>query len=352
MTLRARYFAILNILECWCEKNSDYVDQGFLGSSWTHFKCRYSFEIGRSTKRERVLEASAKNNLDRDTIEATEKLTQRTGENALRNNWEGVFAAVNTLAPKERTPAVAVHNDGNICLDSEDAFEAWSQHVITTFKAEVLQEEAPMAAPLVKKEFVWKEEYGLPQMPTSLMMKFARFELYVDGSFMEFGTGWGLVVVIVTSDSVYHLWDILAGPVPTNPRDDEYEGAQVGSNNTAELTAQLRGHRYGRLELPWSLPVVVRFDSFFANDVTSGQYNTKSNRMLSGMARGERSTHTAVREKLGGAHVRGHSDNPLNDRVDDAAKLGTKLVRTVSWCLNPKPYHVLFQEFPALQVFF
>lgn len=176
MTPRARYFAILNVLECWCGRNSDYTDQGFLGSSWTHFKCRYSVEIWRSAKQERVLEAAAKNNLDRDTIEATDKLTQRTEENALRNNWKGVFAAVNTPAPKERAPAVAVHNDdGNICLDSEDAFEAWSQHVITTFNAEVLHEEAPMAAPLVKKEFVWEEEYGLPQMPTSLVVKFARF---------------------------------------------------------------------------------------------------------------------------------------------------------------------------------
>lgn len=166
---------------------------------------------------------------------------------------------------------------------------------------------------------------------------------------MKFGTGWGLVVVIVTSDCVYHLWDILAGPVPTNPNDGEYEGAQVGSNNTAERTAQLRGHRYGRREIPWTLPVVVRFDSFFANDVAAGPYNTKSNMMLAGTTRGERSTHTAVREKLGGAHVRGHSDNPLNGLVDDAAKLGTKLVRTVTWRLSPKPYHVLFQEFPALQ---
>lgn len=350
MSLKTKYAAVLSVLEAWCEKNCDCARQRTLWFSWESAQITYAFEVWRSLRNEGVLEDESSRLLERDTIEATDKLTQRAEENALRNGWREVFQIVNTLAPKVRAPAVAVHNDeGDICLDDKDAFDAWSQHVITTFRAEIIEEEAPSPPPLGKKKFEWKSEYGSPQMPASLMLKSARIEVYIDGSFMKMGTGWGAVVILVAGDGAYYLWEMVAGPVITRPRHAEYEGAQVGSNNTAEVTAQLMAHRICRRTIPWCLPLMIRFDSLFANDVTAGVNPTKSNRMLAGKARGERGAHVATRTQLCAAHVRGHSDNPMNDLVDEVAKAGTTITETIYWRLDPKPYHTLFQIFPELK---
>ena len=73
-----------------------------------------------------------------------------------------------------------------------------------------------------------------------------RLTLYVDGSCdgnqnVDASTpaGWGVVVVEGDSGLGRGSGEImteLSGPVSTSPEDDEFIGAEVGSNNTAELS--------------------------------------------------------------------------------------------------------------------
>ena len=77
-----------------------------------------------------------------------------------------------------------------------------------------------------------------------------RLTLYVDGSCdgnqnvdAETPAGWGFVVIVGDSGLGRGSGDLVTeknGPVVTSPSEPEFIGAEVGSNNTAELQVFLR----------------------------------------------------------------------------------------------------------------
>ncbi len=117
---------------------------------------------------------------------------------------------------------------------------------------------------------------------------------------------WGFGFVIVVNDEV-----VCCG----------WGGGLKGSNNTAELTAAIKGiEKYVELEKSnpdWPCNVVLISDSMYCLGMASGQYNPSKNIELATKLEKLYSTYcTSTR------HVKGHSGNHLNDRCDALAKRG------------------------------
>lgn len=151
--------------------------------------------------------------------------------------------------------------------------------------------------------------------------------IYVDGSCeenrnvnAETPAGWGFCVVegdtglgrgrgeIVTEDS---------GIVITDETWKDFIGAEVGSNNTAELSAIAAA-------LSWLLkqgggsPVVIRADSQYALNIANGQWRAKKNRDLVSHVRLLWDEVSSLRD-LSGEHVRAHRGHRWNERADHLA---------------------------------
>ena len=114
-----------------------------------------------------------------------------------------------------------------------------------------------------------------------------RLSLYFDGSCQEnrnvtaeTPAGWG--VVVVRGDSGLGKGDgevveELSGPVITSTDGDGYLGAEVGSNNTGELSAMAHALRWLLIEGSTNA-VTIRGDSQFALKIAAGEWRTKANR--------------------------------------------------------------------------
>ena len=153
------------------------------------------------------------------------------------------------------------------------------------------------------------------------------FTIYVDGSCLDnqnvgpdAPTGWG--IVIVTGDSglgkgggeVIHEEN---GEVITDENDDDWIGAEVGSNNTAELSAFAMALRWLLLE-GGEGKALIRTDSTYAGNLADGTWKAKANRnLVSRMQKlwGEVST---LRE-LEWKHIRAHRGHRWNERADHLA---------------------------------
>ena len=116
-----------------------------------------------------------------------------------------------------------------------------------------------------------------------------RLTLYVDGSCdgnqnVDATTlaGWGVVVVEGDSGLGRGSGEIqteLSGPVSTSPEDEEFIGAEVGSNNTAELSGLFAALRWLLTEENED-PVCIRLDSQYAGNIATGAWRAKANREL------------------------------------------------------------------------
>ena len=101
-----------------------------------------------------------------------------------------------------------------------------------------------------------------------------RLTLYVDGSCdgnqnvdAETPAGWGFVVIVGDSGLGRGSGDLGTqqnGPVVTSPSEPEFIGAQVGSNNTAELSGFFAALRWLLTE-EHDDPVRIRADSQYAD---------------------------------------------------------------------------------------
>ena len=162
-------------------------------------------------------------------------------------------------------------------------------------------------------------------------------------------------MALVYNGSVYIIHK-QSGAVVTDPKDDRYIGAEVESNNTGELSGQYKAHEYGvQGPIPEEVPGLVRYDSGYAQDIASGQYQAKTNRLLAAKTRGAYSKHHSHRRRVAEKHVRGHVDQrkneteELNDIVDEVAKIGAgPKQRDRTWRLHPWPYHILAEAFPEV----
>ena len=108
-----------------------------------------------------------------------------------------------------------------------------------------------------------------------------------------------------------------AGPVLTDAAAPGYLGAEVGSNNTAELSAFAHALRWLLLQ-PSDESALIRADSMYAGKLADGTWKPKANRAL--VAR-VRTLWQEVKDQREVAwdHVRAHRGHRWNERADHLA---------------------------------
>jgi len=143
--------------------------------------------------------------------------------------------------------------------------------------------------------------------------------------------GWGVVVVcggLICKE--------LYGPVVIEPRQEGFMGAEVTSNNTAELCAIGEALKWVRDSVLNNddddrgitrVNVVIRYDSEYAANSVTGIFNGKKNR---GLIENVRSILSDINNSKSGKyvsvsfkHVKGHSNDKWNDMADALANKGS-----------------------------
>tara|TARA_Y100001970_G_scaffold223849_1_gene275670 strand:+ start:25536 stop:26057 length:522 start_codon:yes stop_codon:yes gene_type:complete len=151
--------------------------------------------------------------------------------------------------------------------------------------------------------------------------------IYVDGSCEDnrnvtssTPAGWGFCVIIGDSGTGKGQGDLVTekcGQVVTNSEEEGFMGAEVGSNNTAELSAIAHALRWVLLN-PDIEGVVVRTDSTYAGNVSSSAWKAKANSDLAKRVQElweEASSVCSVEWE----HVRAHRGHRWNERADHLA---------------------------------
>ena len=141
------------------------------------------------------------------------------------------------------------------------------------------------------------------------------FHIYVDGSCIgnqnvdqDTPAGWGVVVITGSNDLGRGNGEILHefnGKVVTNPDDEEFIGAEVGSNNTAELTAFAQALRWVLSEGGDS-EIIIKTDSQYAGNQATGTWKAKANRELVAHVQALWNEVLEIR-KISLEHVKAHS---------------------------------------------
>ena len=157
----------------------------------------------------------------------------------------------------------------------------------------------------------------------------SKIGIYVDGSApinvatTDNPAGWGLVVV---QDVIPHEGGnaILAryGPVLTEPEYIGYIGAEVGSNNTAELSAIFHALIEMANVASTEDEITIYGDSQYAGMLANGSWKPKANKSLVKIIRKEWQRRQEQGYNFTWAHVRAHSDNKWNDMADEYANRG------------------------------
>ena len=155
--------------------------------------------------------------------------------------------------------------------------------------------------------------------------KIHRWSIYTDGTG---GTrecpkeGWGFVCV----DADDTECNTGCGGVPLNPDLETWDGADVGTNNTAELTAVIRALEW--VETSRVREVCIRFDSQYAACMTRGKWKPAKNKLLV-----QRAVETLRRVETSVAvhwkWVKGHSGETWNERADKLADEGAALQQPI-----------------------
>lgn len=154
-----------------------------------------------------------------------------------------------------------------------------------------------------------------------------RWTVYVDGSCLgnqhvdaTTPAAWGLVVVVGDDGLGRGSGDLVhedAGPVVTDPEAEGFLGAEVGSNNTAELSAFAQALRWV-LQQPEEGAVLIRADSTYAGNLADGTWKPKANRDL--VARLQSLwDEVSMQRSLAWEHVRAHRGHRWNERADHLA---------------------------------
>ena len=151
--------------------------------------------------------------------------------------------------------------------------------------------------------------------------------IYVDGSCLgnqnvDASTPAAWSVVIVTGDTglgrgTGSLVEEFAGPVVTDPEAEDFVGAEVGSNNTAELTAFGEALRWLLIE-GGDDRAVIRADSQYAGNLASGTWKAKANKALVAHVQ-ELWRAVAALRPISWDHVRAHRGHRWNERADHLA---------------------------------
>ena len=108
-----------------------------------------------------------------------------------------------------------------------------------------------------------------------------------------------------------------AGPVLTDPKAPGFLGAEVGSNNTAELSAFAQALRWLLMQTS-DEPALIRADSIYAGNLADGSWKPKANRALVARVQALWKEVKEQRE-LAWDHVRAHRGHRWNERADHLA---------------------------------
>ena len=151
--------------------------------------------------------------------------------------------------------------------------------------------------------------------------------IYVDGSCSEnrnvsseTRAGWGLCVIVNDGgpgNGKGHLLTELSGEVITNEEAGGYLGADVGSNNTAELSAIAHALRWILSESEVD-SATIRGDSNYALNIASGLWKAKANQALARRVSDLWDEVSGI-VTLVGEHVPAHRGHRWNERADHLA---------------------------------
>lgn len=159
--------------------------------------------------------------------------------------------------------------------------------------------------------------------------KVQSFDIYTDGACKNNAgsasrtmgvAGWGFVVVDKEENVVVEKY----GSVALSKKSEEYMGAEVATNNTAELSGIGKALQW-ILALPEVGKVCLKYDSDYASKSVQGIFNGKKNKELIVFIR---NIYAQVQEKgweVAFKHVKGHSNNRFNDHADRMANKGTRV---------------------------
>ena len=98
---------------------------------------------------------------------------------------------------------------------------------------------------------------------------------------------------------------------------DGFLGAEVGSNNTGELSAMAHALRWLLIEGS-TTAVTIRGDSQYALHIASGEWRAKANRELSARGQALWNEVTSLRT-VEAEHIRAHRGHRWNERADHLA---------------------------------
>jgi ribonuclease HI len=107
------------------------------------------------------------------------------------------------------------------------------------------------------------------------------------------------------------------GRVITDFESTEFIGAEVGSNNTAELTAFAEALRWALTEGSGG-KIIIKTDSQYAGNQATGAWKAKANRELVAHVQSLGNEVSELRE-LSWEHVKAHSGHRWNERADHLA---------------------------------
>ncbi len=151
--------------------------------------------------------------------------------------------------------------------------------------------------------------------------------IYVDGSCSEnrnvsseTRAGWGLCVIVNDGgpgNGKGHLLTELSGEVITDEETGGYLGAEVGSNNTAELSAIAHALRWILSESEVD-SATIRGDSNYALNIASGLWKAKANQALARRVSDLWDEVSGI-VTLVGEHVPAHRGHRWNERADHLA---------------------------------
>lgn len=159
----------------------------------------------------------------------------------------------------------------------------------------------------------------------------SKIGIYVDGSApiniatADNPAGWGVVVVqdVVPHEggNAIYAW---FGAVVTDPLYFDYIGAEVGSNNTGELSAIYHALDAMAL-LSTEDEITIYGDSQYAGMLANGSWKPKANKALVKTIRKRWQEMQSKGYNFTWAHVRAHSDNKWNDMADEYANKGASM---------------------------
>ena len=154
-----------------------------------------------------------------------------------------------------------------------------------------------------------------------------RLTLYFDGSCQEnrnvtseTPAGWGVVIVrgdFAAGKGDGDVIEELSGLVITSSDEDGFLGAEVGSNNTGELSAMAHTLRWLLIE-GGTNAVTIRGDSQYALKIATGEWRAKANRELAARVQALWDEVTSLRSVVA-EHIRAHRGHRWNERADHLA---------------------------------